>query len=155
MYGDFDNSHPKALDALAEALKCPISHTSDEGDGGHEMPSLNQHSTVPILAHVPKNGGYFETNQRFSPQPLVMTSTPTSPPNPIIEKNFELCVNVGEHNISLAEIGISTPESRITTDGELFREIKMHYMKCRGFLRTHTLYLFKPVKVNFVQVNMV
>ena len=119
------------------------------------MSTLNRHTTEPTIAYISNNGGHFENNQRSFPQPIVQTSTPASPPNPRLEKYLELCVNVGEHNITLAELRISTSQSQITTDGELFQEIRKSYGKRRGLLRTHSLHLFKPAKVDFVQVNVV
>lgn len=118
------------------------------------MSTLNRHTTEPTLAHISNNVGHFENNQRSFPQPIVKMSIPACPPIQRLEKYLELCVNVGEHNITLAEIRISTSQSQITTDGELFQEIRKSYGKRRGFLRTHSLHLFKPAKVDFVQVNM-
>lgn len=70
-----------------------------------------------------------------------------------MNKFLELCVNMGEYKVSLVEIPIATPQSKIFTDGQLFQKIKEDYNKQRGFLKSNVFRLFKPIKVHFVQVK--
>jgi hypothetical protein len=65
----------------------------------------------------------------------------------ISNKHPELFTNTGEFEISLAEIGIVTPETRIQNDGELFEEIRTKYKQVRGYWRSHILCLFNPIEV--------
>lgn len=78
-----------------------------------------------------------------------------SPQIPLIEKYLELCINTGEYNVTLAEIEISTAQSHITSDGQLFHEIRKQYNQHRRFSKVHNLHLFKPVEVRFVQVGQI
>lgn len=95
----------------------------------------------------------FDTNSTLGPHPIAVTGMKKKALDQNIEKYLELCVNIGEYDISLAEIEISTLNSSINTDGELFQEIKRSYKKHRGYLKTHNLHLFKPVDVRYVQVS--
>lgn len=119
-------------------------------EGKYQGIDSNQKPTAPTSTSDPDKG---HLHQRYVPHPVVAKSRQNSLLCATTEKYFELCINVGEFDVSLAEIGISTPESQITTDGHLFQEIKTHYNKHRGLLKRHSLYLFKPVKVYFVQVK--
>lgn len=151
MYGDFDNQYSETLDTLAGILECPTFDALDEG-GGHPGPSMNHHTSASISTNTVNNRSTSVRNQKFVPRPLVATSTSKSPVNSVAEKYLELCINIGEHNISIAEIGILSPQSRIATDGQLFQKIRKAYHQRRGFLRSLNLHLFKPKKVDFVQV---
>ena len=59
---------------------------------------------------------------------------------------LELCVNKGNSK-ALAEINVTS----ITTDGDLFRKVKEHYLQLRGFRAR--FWLLKPAKVSWVRVS--
>ncbi|KAL9623614.1 MAG: hypothetical protein Q9160_002070 [Pyrenula sp. 1 TL-2023] len=74
------------------------------------------------------------------------TSSTTTP------RYLELCVNTGEHEISLAEIKIhGNGSSVIGSDGDLFREIIKEYEATRHCLLVHKLGLFKPARADHVE----
>lgn len=109
--------------------------------------------TGQVSKCINENTHNLNTNSSLGPHPVAVTGMKKKALNQTIEKYLELCVNIGEYDISLAEIEISTLHSSINTDGELFQEIKRSYKKHRGYLKTHNLHLFKPVDVRYVQVS--
>jgi hypothetical protein len=67
-----------------------------------------------------------------------------------IKKYFGICVNVGEHIVSLGEVNVST----VTTDSEFFRKVWEKYEALRGFrARGLRRFLIKPTGVEFVHVR--
>jgi hypothetical protein len=71
-----------------------------------------------------------------------------------LSRYLEICVNTGEYEISLAEIKINNHGSpAIRSDGDLFREISNAYDTTRYRLLTHKLGLFKPARVDYVEVR--
>lgn len=103
-------------------------------------------SNVSRISSDPQDGvSSWVTNRsnRYAPQTLN---------SPLVEKYLELCVNTGEHGVSLAEIKISTKDNRITSDGQLFDEIRRGYKNIRSSFKAHRFNLFKPIRVNFIQV---
>jgi NDT80 / PhoG like DNA-binding family len=69
-------------------------------------------------------------------------------------KFLELCINTGEYEINLAEIKIEDHGlPAIRSDGELFRAIKNQYEATRFCLLTHKLRVFKPARVDYVEVS--
>lgn len=59
---------------------------------------------------------------------------------------FELCVNCGEHRVSLGEINLQG----VNNGGELFERVSEKYRAIRGFRIRHIF--VKPVDIRFVYV---
>ncbi|KAL9599472.1 MAG: hypothetical protein Q9219_003811 [cf. Caloplaca sp. 3 TL-2023] len=127
-----------------------LEHPEQQSNGhpSHHTPiDLGPHST-------PQPTGQ---RQNGTPTTLQLTSTvaqarslpiqtPVNCSSPRKERYLELCINTGEYDIALAEIHITTPETKITSDGQLFEEIRTQYNKHRGFLRSHRWSLFRPAE---------
>ncbi|KAL8725962.1 MAG: hypothetical protein Q9166_007039, partial [cf. Caloplaca sp. 2 TL-2023] len=148
LWGDFRTS--ESAQNLAQWLECP-----NQGHSGHPTNSLTM--TPPISSAVQATGHMqniafpnSQTSSNAHPGTTMMSGSIPCPPA-VVERYLELCVNTGEHSISLAEIQVTTPESSITSDGQLFEEIRKQYRKRRGFLQASEWSLFKPIEVHFVQ----
>lgn len=154
MFGDLGNCNPETLDELARILQRPAVYAQNQ-DCGHQELNVNQ---LPTTNSISSNNSSNVNPSQISHR-NVQNSTSSSCNQTLqqcpMNKYFELCVNMGEYNVSLVEIEIATPQSKITTDGQLFKKIKENYNKQRGFLKTNVFRLFKPARVDFVQVNTV
>lgn len=157
LYGDFDNSHPEAVDELEAALK-QSTVSSSGGLQSQQSPNL----ALPSSAHI--SGGTTASRNAQSEDAKSPSHQTSGSCRPCINpsqtsqscKYLELCVNTGEFHKTLAEITISaqssTKCSAITTDGELFKAIKDQYLRVRGFRAQH-FFLLKPTAVQFVKVS--
>lgn len=107
---------------------------------------------VQPSANIPNSQRVLGASDATKQVPILATESIDCSYLPLVEKYLELCVNTGEYDISLAEIEISTAQSSIVSDGDLFCAIRAKYRQHHGFLKTHNFSLFKPVEVRFVQV---
>ncbi|KAL8755981.1 MAG: hypothetical protein Q9184_004644 [Pyrenodesmia sp. 2 TL-2023] len=144
---------PESTTKLVQWLECP-DRQSNVHTTNHNLPQLTCGSPLQPTAHaqIPPTS----SSQTASSPPSVSASASSSPgPNlsPLIERYLELCINTGEYDVTLAEIHITTPTTLITSDGQLFEEIKKRYHEHRGFLLTHRWSLLKPTQVHFVRVR--
>ncbi|KAL8826514.1 MAG: hypothetical protein Q9170_007375, partial [Blastenia crenularia] len=151
LWGDFQVDNPESAANLARWLEHP-----DQQSHGHSTSYTPPNLTIASASQPV--GPAQKSTLPTSPLSPVAPSTGIAPtsaaaidPTVLKERYLELCINTGEYDITLAEIHITTPEASITSDGQLFEEIRKQYNKHRGFLRSHKWSLFKPVDVHFVQ----
>ncbi|KAI4193359.1 MAG: hypothetical protein LQ346_003942 [Caloplaca aetnensis] len=151
LWGDFQIESSELATNLAQWLECPANeHTTNRN-----LPQLTGGSSSQPTAHAQNPPP--STSQTLCSAPSVSASaSSTSRPytTSMTERYLELCINTGEYDVTLAEIQITTPTTLITSDGQLFEEIKKRYHECRGFLRTHRWSLLKPTEVHFVRVRL-
>jgi hypothetical protein len=172
MYGDFDNTNPVAIEQLALELrqlgqfsKTPPNHqdrsetvsTPQSNEDGVNPTNSNRiniaNQSIPLPVATP---GINHTEIDNSTQRLTTSSSRQStlvdcrPFSSIITQQcyFQLCVNTGEHTISLAEIDLT----KVQSDSQLFQKIWRKYCDIRGHgIRRCFL---KPTDVHFVHVSL-
>ncbi|KAL8692509.1 MAG: hypothetical protein Q9218_002484 [Villophora microphyllina] len=148
LWGDFQAGSMESAESFAQWLERPnhqhVTHhpiTNVDGDVTAQSP-VQLRDMIPNDSQNLGNSPGIEALQT----PCSLQSFPA-----IKERYLELCVNTSEYDITLAEIEISTSETVINSDGELFDEIRRRYHKCRGALGFYNWLLLKPVGVHFVQ----
>ena len=109
-------------------------------------------------AHRQDVAGHPSSTPTNSTQPDLQASNTGLPSNSCAQmpacRFLELCVNTGEYEISLAEIRIQEHgHPAIRSDGELFCAIRAQYEASRYCFLTHKLRLFKPARVDYVEVS--
>lgn len=151
LWGDFQIQDAEAVESFTRWLEHPDQQPYHPS-ASHNPSQLNASSATSTLGH--QQAHTRTDSQAANNAPIASTATtpkPLSLPRQPTERYLELCINTGEYDISLAEIHINTPETSITSDGQLFEEIRKRYQKCRGILRNHKWSLFKPIDVHFVR----
>lgn len=175
MYGDYDNSHPAALDKLETRLRQipgmpqPSIHLTEVESYAESVmrpneASLSYQSSKPGSSNTQDQGTTTKSEQGRSPSTpgdtkasdsasssrsirAELSPTVSLQTETLPNRFFELCVNVGQLEIRLGEIDVTN----ICTDAELFAEIDKRYKEIRGH-RMRRLFL-RPVNINFVQVS--
>ncbi|KAL8711910.1 MAG: hypothetical protein Q9225_007047, partial [Loekoesia sp. 1 TL-2023] len=145
LWADFQIETLESARTLARWLE----HHPDQQSNGHPttyMPASLGAGSAPQLTGQTQNctTPASQSSSVVRATGNMPTSAATISSNALKERYLELCINTGEHDITLAEIPITTPEISITSDGQLFEEIRKQYNKTRGFLRSHKWSLFKP-----------
>ena len=135
-----------------ETLQYPIDNDLPLSDQGHVTTAQNQNQASGSLETTGSLSRPSALRGKSS-IPYITTATNVLHPPRLTQKFFELCINTDEYDITLVEIEISTSRSSITSDSQLFQEIRKKYNHHWNFLRTHSLSLFKPIDVHYVQVS--
>ncbi|MCJ1380772.1 hypothetical protein MMC17_003881 [Xylographa soralifera] len=148
IYGDFEDTHSDALDALAILLQNPGQGVTNQHT--YQEPADPNTTTSNHLNHnLSRINNESHTQQRARLQKT--THIPCNrppPPEPCTPKFLEVCVNTGKWHRSLGEIDIT----RVSCDSELFALVKQRYDEVRGH-RTK-LFFLEPVKVDWVQFSL-
>ncbi|MCJ1438964.1 hypothetical protein MMC27_008354 [Xylographa pallens] len=148
IYGDFEDTHSDALDALTIHLQNPGQDITDQ----HTYQGPVDPNTT--TSNHPNQGLYrinndSQTQQRARLQkPTHIPCTRPPPPEPCTPKFLEVCINTGKWHRSLGEIDIT----RVSCDRELFALIKQRYDEVRG--HRSKLFFLEPAKVEWVQFSL-
>jgi hypothetical protein len=133
-------SHPSGVtqsptQASSGAQSTPV----DANSGGAQNPLMQPGPVFSVFATL----GSGVSRPWSSIGPIGASNTAQTSITPYF---LELCVNKGNSK-ALAEINVTS----ITTDGELFRKVKEHYLQLRSFRAR--FWLLKPAKVSWVRVS--
>ncbi|MCJ1394142.1 hypothetical protein MMC18_007020 [Xylographa bjoerkii] len=151
LYGDFDNSQPEAVDAIAEVVNYPRGATQSSTSSS---PASTIDSTVArgssSYTSSPNSSETSRDMEDVIPMDQFFASRSHGRGDPAIPKRyFELCVNHNSLEKRLGEVDISS----VQNDGTFFRLIMDRYESVRG-PRTSFLYLRKPVDVEYVRFTL-
>ncbi|KAL9003543.1 MAG: hypothetical protein Q9188_003601 [Gyalolechia gomerana] len=151
LWGDFRIEDAESVMNFARLLEHPDQQVRGESSNQNTS-QVNIGTTSPSTSHPQV---YTSTLSQVAIKIPAGSTTATAKlvplPTPPNKRYLELCVNTGEYDISLTEIHVTTPETAITSDGQLFEEIRKQYNRCRGIFRSHKWSLFKPVDLHFVR----
>ena len=106
-----------------EALHNPVVNDVPLSAQGHVTTVQNQNLASGSLETM-RSLSRTSTLRGDPSMPHIATSSNLLQPSQLIQKFLELCINTGEYDITLAEIEISTSRSSITSDSQLFEEIR-------------------------------
>lgn len=154
IYGDFDNSDPYAVEALAKGLQTPNIATMSPGaadtSGGQSIPTGEPSNSQEIELTVLSPQTTQSSNQHSEAEPsLALSSLNSTAPEESDEilKFVAICVNTSSIK-TLEEVEVST----VKTDEQLFDLMKKAYHDRRGW-RTKFRFLVGPADMQYVRVS--
>ncbi|MCJ1399907.1 hypothetical protein MMC11_003110 [Xylographa trunciseda] len=151
LYGDFDNSQPEAVDAIAEVVNHPSGATRSSTSASSA--STTSSTVGPSSSSITSSWKTSETGRDMgdetSRDPFYASGGNGHVDLTESKRYFELCVNHSSLEKRLGEVDIST----VKNDGMFFRLIKDRYVSVRGSWTTF-LYLRKPVDVEYVRFTL-